>query len=261
MTKEKESILTLKMSNRRQISLLCLIFFLSFYQPVMKALVVYEWGINNPTGSLQTKRPEVELLDARMKAFGLVDVQVLDSTIIVELKYASQDNFMGQNLYGNLRKAYLNEGFARRIVEAQRLLRQKHPGYSLLIYDAARPISVQRSMYASVVNTPNKVYVADGDRGGRHNYGVAVDLTIANGDGTPLDMGSCFDCFGKASHTGSETELIRKGLISPQAAANRALLRGIMKGVGLVPYWREWWHYEEPIKMQEVRCRYPLLDF
>ena len=72
----------------------------------MKALVVYEWGINNPTGSLQTKRPEVELLDARMKAFGLVDVQVLDSTIIVELKYASQDNFMGQNLYGNLRKAY-----------------------------------------------------------------------------------------------------------------------------------------------------------
>lgn len=222
------------------------------------------------TLSAQTSAPDYEAL---MLKAGLVDVQTLDEDIEVLLMYATDDNFIGQNMYGTLRKAYFRPHFAKKIAEAQRLLRKRHPDYSLLIYDAARPISVQRRMRKAVEGTPLKAYVADGARGGRHNYGVAVDLTIIDGNGQILDMGAPFDHFGPEAWIGTDknttlesykayVEQQRKSsIISDEAARNRTLLLEIMDAVGLRPYAKEWWHYQERVSMPRTREIYPLLNF
>lgn len=116
-------------------------------------------------------------------------------------------------------------------------------------------------MYSLVEGTPNQVYVADGARGGRHNYGVAVDVTLLDAAGREADMGTPVDFFGEEAHTGGEAALVAAGKISAVAARNRELLRSVMREAGLVPYRREWWHYEEPMPMPEVRKRFRLLDF
>lgn len=199
----------------------------------------------------------------KMKALGLVRVQDIVPTIRVDLKYNSTDNFVGVNMYQGLADAYLQPHMVQKLQQAQQYL-QKHysAAYRLVIYDAARPLSAQRTMYQQVQGTPNKVYVASPKRGGRHNYGVAVDLSIWNDSiQQALDMGSGFDVFGPVSHVGNEAELVRQKKITPQAKRNRQMLYTVMRKVGLVPYRREWWHYEEPEPMSVVRKKYPLLNF
>lgn len=217
--------------------------------------------------------------DAKMQEYNLVDIRTLNSDILVELKYSTTDNFVGVDMYGDLETAYLERSFANRVVEAQRILQERHPEYTLLIYDAARPISVQRTMRKIVEGTEFQDFVADGTRGGRHNYGVGVDLTIATLDGKPIDMGAGFDDFTEAASVKGTSDnadpstrtlkvykdyingLANRGIISHKAAANRILLVEIMHEAGLYPYRREWWHYEEIISMSTVRSKYKLLDF
>lgn len=217
--------------------------------------------------------------DVMMRQYNLVDITTLDSSIRVDLKYSSTDNFMGLDMYGSLDKAYLERNFANRVVKAQRILQERYPEYTLLIYDAARPISVQRAMRKSVEGTEFKRFVADGTRGGRHNYGVAVDLTIATLDGTPLDMGAGFDDFTVAASVKGTPDnadpstrtpdiyhnyvnaMAERGVISHEAAHNRMLLIEVMHAAGLYPYRNEWWHFEEIISISATREQYKLLDF
>ena len=219
--------------------------------------------------------------DAKMQEYNLVDIQTLSGAedIIVELKYSTTDNFVGKDMYLNLEKAYFTPDFARRVVRAQQILREHYPQYTLLIYDAARPISVQRYMRKLVEGTKFQDFVADGTRGGRHNFGVAVDLTIATMQGIPLDMGAGFDDFTDAAavkgtgdtgdsanrnlkvYTDYINSLVKQGLISAEAAKNRIILVETMLEAGVYPYRREWWHYEELMPMSEVRQKRRLLDF
>ena len=217
--------------------------------------------------------------DAKMRKYGLVNIKDLDKTIIVDLKYSSEDNFVGEDMYGELEDADFEKEFADRVARAQRILQSRHPEYTLLIYDAARPISVQRYMHQLVQGTEFEDFVADGTRGGRHNYGVAVDVTIVHKDGTPLDMGAEFDEFSDAAAVKGTPDtsdpktrsvdvyeayilsLVAQDVISVEAANNRILLIEVMHEAGLVPYRREWWHFEEIMSMSETRNRYQLLDF
>lgn len=219
--------------------------------------------------------------DTKMQEYNLVDVTTLEGggNILVELKYSSTDNFVGEDMYGELNRAYLEISFAQRVVQAAQYLERHHPNYRLLIYDAARPISVQRYMRSVVDGTEFESFVADGSKGGRHNYGVAVDLTIATADGTPLDMGAPFDDFsdiaavkGTPDNSDPTTRTlavyrayaevqVRKGVLTKEAANNRLLLIEVMASADLVPYRREWWHFEELRSMSETRTKYRLLDF
>lgn len=219
--------------------------------------------------------------DAKMNEYKLVDIKTIEGSedILVELKYSTTDNFVGRDMYRDLEKAYFTPDFARKVVRAQQILRQRNPQLTLLIYDAARPISVQRYMRTLVEGTKFQNFVADGTKGGRHNYGVAVDLTIATCEGEPLDMGAGFDDFTDAAavkgtsdtndaanrnmkvYTNYVNNLVARGLISKEAARNRLLLIEVMSEAGLYPYRREWWHYEELAPMSEVRQTRRLLNF
>lgn len=217
--------------------------------------------------------------DLLMAEYGLVDVTTLCDDLFVELRYSTENNFVGRDMYGSLERAYFEPSFAQRIVAAAEELRRRNPELRLLIYDAARPLSVQRTMRRMVEGTSLERFVADGTRGGRHNYGVAVDVTLARLDGTPLDMGAAFDDFTEAAAVKGTPDtaeaasrrpevyrsylqtLLNKGVISREALDNRMLLIEVMHAVGLYPYRREWWHFEELMPMSETRAKYRLLEF
>ena len=130
------------------------------------------------------------------------------------------------------------------LVKAQRLLRQKHPGYSLIVYDAARPMSVQQQMWNVVKGTKRQRYVSNPARGGgMHNYGLAVDISIIDAKGHPLDMGTPFDHLGPLSGITNEASFVKSGKLTAAQRNNRLLLRRVMKSAGFKPLPSEWWHF------------------
>lgn len=213
---------------------------------------------------LHAETPHKDMhIHQKMQRAGLVRVQDIAPGILVDLKYATKNNFMSEAMYGELKDAYLRPHMAKKLKRAQEILEERYnPNYKIIIYDAARPLSVQKKMYKKVQHTPLKVYVAPAHRGGRHNYGVAVDLSIWDTkNNRELEMGGHFDLFDTISHVGEEKQLLAQGKITKENLQNRQLLYTIMREVGLVPYRREWWHYEERESMSVVRKKYVLLDF
>lgn len=182
--------------------------------------------------------------EAKMREMGLVDVQELDSTILVGMIYATADNFMGEVLYTDIHKAFLLPQMAEKVVAAQHALRVEHPELGLLIWDAARPLSVQRKMFHKVAGTPKNIYVSNPKKGpGMHNLGAAVDITIVDSLGNPIPMGTAFDHFGIESHIDKEDQLLASGKITQQEYDNRHLLRRLLSDQGLIPLHSEWWHF------------------
>lgn len=199
--------------------------------------------------------------EAKMRALGLVDITEVDSSIQVHLVYATADNFTGKALYEDVRKAFVLPVVANKLAQAQRALKALHPDYSLMIYDAARPLSVQRQMWEVAKATGQTHYVANPERGnGLHNYGAAVDVTIVDGAGRPLPMGTPFDWFGPEAHITAEGQLVTDGSITETELQNRLLLRKIMTDSGMLTIRSEWWHFE---LMRGARARQELqiLDF
>ncbi|MDR1096662.1 MAG: M15 family metallopeptidase [Tannerella sp.] len=203
----------------------------------------------------------MEDIAVKFEKYGLININKLDSSIKVDLKYASDANFMKTNMYGSLKEAWLRPELAERLAKAQEKLKKYRKDLSLLIFDAARPVSIQRLMYERVKGTPQAVYVADpGNNGGFHNYGMAVDLTVTNEETGNLDMGSDFDFFGEESHAGSEIELYKRKKISLDAVKNRFLLYSFMLEEELFPHPHEWWHYQYHLDEKD-KNRFGLLDF
>ncbi|RGP17895.1 M15 family metallopeptidase [Parabacteroides gordonii] len=205
-------------------------------------------------------RSNAEELDTWLHDRGLVDISVLDSTIRVHLVYATPDNFMGETVYTGITRAWLHPDAAQKLVTAQRLLKKEHPDLTLVVYDAARPMSVQRKMWSLVRGTDKVNYVSNpSNGGGLHNYGMAVDVTILDPAGEPLPMGTPFDFFGEEAHTNNEEALLASGKITRKEFDNRRLLRRIMKSAGFrtIPY--EWWHFNA-CSRTEARQSYPVLD-
>ncbi|MDH6388649.1 MULTISPECIES: M15 family metallopeptidase [unclassified Dysgonomonas] len=202
--------------------------------------------------------PPVSALEQNLIDAGMVCVDDMDSTIRIELKYGTTDNFTGTVLYDSLRRAYLHPLAARKLLEAQRLLKEKHPELSLLVYDAARPVSVQKKMYEKVQNTKFRKYVANPNRTGLHNYGMAVDLTICDKQGTPLDMGTLFDYFGRAAGISEEDALIGANILNKSQVDGRRILRNIMQKAGFFTIRGEWWHFNA-ISLSEAKSGFSVL--
>jgi D-alanyl-D-alanine dipeptidase len=183
--------------------------------------------------------------EEKMKSLGLVDVQTINPAIKVSLAYSGKDNFIGFDVYGCLSKAYLQKEVAIKLSMAQQLLQKEKPGQSLLVWDATRPVIAQKILWDSI-KKPEKikhVYVAHPKRGSIHHYGCAVDLTIADEKGHPLDMGTAYDHFGLTSQPRMERRLQKEGKLSAVQIANRKRLRRIMQKAGFMPISSEWWHF------------------
>lgn len=198
-------------------------------------------------------------LESYLQTKDLVDIHTLDKTIRVDLKYATTDNFTKTILYDNLLNIYLHPVAANKLVKAQKYLKELDPKLSLLVYDAVRPLSVQKKMYKVVQNTPYAAYVANPTRTGLHNYGMAVDLTICDEGGKPLDMGTPFDFFGRAAGINKENELIQQGILTRQQVKNRELLRKVMTQAGFLTIRGEWWHFNA-VPLSEAKRLYKVIE-
>lgn len=175
---------------------------------------------------------------------GLVNIHNYDRSIKVDLVNShKKKNFFNKNFYQGLQKAYLQKSVAQKLAKAQKILKTKHPQYSLLIMDAARPNSVSFKMYEQMKGTKFEKFVANPYKGSLHNYGVAVDLTIVDSKGNQLDMGFTPFYKSKVAIVFSYIFTGRKKLTKVQKE-NRLLLKNIMKQAGFIPLGFEWWHFD-----------------
>lgn len=183
-------------------------------------------------------------LEKRLREQGLVDIAQMDSSIAVRLVYATPYNFVGKRLYTGLNKAFILPQAAQMLLDAKQRLKALRPDLNLLVYDAARPLSVQQQMWDMVKGTEMRDFVANPNNGpGMHNFGAAIDLTLMDCTGQPLPMGSGFDYFGDESRTTDEQTLVDEGRITPRELENRLLLRRVMTEAGFTTITEEWWHF------------------
>ncbi len=179
------------------------------------------------TGEPGNKQTEPQVIN------GLVRVQDVDPNIIVELRYATEDNFTGKVVYPN-GICVLRESTAQKLANASKELTER--GYRIKVWDAYRPIYVQRIFYEIV---PDSRFVANPDKGGsKHNRGTAVDVTLVDMEGNELEMPSGFDDFtGKGSRNNKD--------ISENAKRNVEMLTNVMVKNGFTTISTEWWHYND----------------
>lgn len=209
---------------------------------------------------LRNEIPADTETEKRMRAMGMVDIQEVDASIRVHLVYATPDNFVGKTLYRDIHKAFMQPETARRLTIAQQRLKALRPDLGLMVYDAARPMSVQQEMWNQVRGTDKRIFVSNPKNGGGlHNYGAAVDLTIADSSGQPLSMGSDFDYFGDEARPDREEAMLRQGRISESDLTNRRLLRRVMTGAGFKVLPTEWWHFNL-MSRPEAREKLQVID-
>lgn len=163
----------------------------------------------------------------------LTDLQALIPDAVLDIRYATADNLTGRPLYP-FPAAFLRRPAAERLATAAASLRAAK--LRLVIYDAYRPLSAQKALWAA---KPDPRYVADPAKGSSHNRGGAVDLGLADDSGKPLPMPSGFDEFGPRAHHGA------KG-VEPEARRNARVLKAALEKAGFVSLKEEWWHYRDP---------------
>jgi D-alanyl-D-alanine dipeptidase len=179
----------------------------------------------------------------------LVDVQRVDSTILVELRYATANNFTGAKLPGyEGNRAYLRGEAAAALALANADLRLE--GYGVKIWDAYRPVRATEAMVQWAQRTGRTDLLRDGyiAARSRHNLGAAVDLTLVNAKtGQEIPMGTPFDMFSRAAWTKNASGVIAK---------NRQKLKTVMERQGFVNYPNEWWHFSydvpSPVRFDRV---------
>lgn len=159
-----------------------------------------------------------------------VDISELDTSFILDFKYATNDNFLNESVY-DCGKCFLRYKTALALIAAQKEFLSL--GYSIRLFDCFRPHDVQKKMFKLL---PNPNYVASPEKGSVHNRGAAVDLTLETLDGKVLDMGTDFDHFGPESS-------IHYAQLSNEVLHNRGMLLEVMKKNGFEPIQSEWWHF------------------
>ena len=174
-----------------------------------------------------------------------VDLAALDPTLRLDVRYATDRNFLGTPLYPEAR-AFLRAPVAQALLRAHRALAPE--GLGLLVFDAYRPWSVTKRMWE--LTPPDKRgFVARPERGSNHNRGCALDVSLYTlADGREVEMPSVYDEMSPraASAYAGGTE---------EARARRDRLRQALAAEGFVVERHEWWHFNHRT------CRgYPLVD-
>lgn len=192
---------------------------------------------------------------------GLMVVNSDSASIKVNLRYSTTDNFIGKDVYGDLEEAYLQPEALSKLYKAAEYLNELHPELRLLIWDAARPRRIQQVLWDQVeIPLPERAqYVANPETGSIHNYGAAIDLTLADSLGNPLDMGTDYDDFNEVAHIDKEQELIENKLLTELQVKNRIILRSVMTKAGFIPVRTEWWHFDA-FSRTETKSRFKIVE-
>jgi serine beta-lactamase-like protein LACTB len=216
---------------------------------VEAASVVFERrkldGEDGSTFKIKPLRPVAELRKAALAArppvekgafrkSELVDLEKLDRSIKLDIRYASTNNFLSTPFYQSA-KAYMQKPAALALVRVHKKLAKS--GYGLLVFDAYRPWSVTK-MFWDATPPDKRIFVANPAEGSRHNRGCAVDLTLyERKTGKPVQMVGGFDEMSDRSYPDylGGTSLQRY---------HRDLLRKAMGTEGFTVYEAEWWHFD-----------------
>jgi len=165
----------------------------------------------------------------------LVDVQSVDSTIRVDLRYATAKNFTGAPLPGyEGPRALLRQEAATALGRVQARLRRV--GLGLRVFDAYRPLRATLAMADWAERAGRKDLFESGFIGRRswHNLGVAVDVTLVDLEtGTQVPVGATFRSTG-ASPTSNSTG---RALRYPE------ILVRTMESEGFSTLDQVWWHF------------------
>lgn len=165
---------------------------------------------------------------------GLVNVKDVIPTILLDIRYATTNNFTNQVIYKSA-QCYLRPDVAQALLNVQNELQPM--GYGLKIWDAYRPLSAQWKLWNIV---PDERYVSDPRKGGRHTRATAVDVTLISlEDGSELEMPTEFDDFTEKAwrtYEGSD--------VSDQARTNMKFLESVMEKQGFKGLETEWWHFD-----------------
>ncbi len=164
--------------------------------------------------------------------------------VAVELRYATTHNFVRRDMYAGYDCAWLHRDAADALTHVAANLRAVRPDLRLLVLDALRPQRVQELMWDSLDGTELRQYLAPPDHGSIHSFGMAVDVTLIDGEGRELDMGTPFDDLTERSHPALELELLQRGEITAVQIANRQILRNAMTANGWQGISTEWWHFD-----------------
>ena len=176
----------------------------------------------------------------QLNAAGLVEPVLAAPTLVLDIRYATTNNFTGQKVYPSAR-CFLRADISKRLANVQALLRRQ--GLGLKIYDCYRPFSVQEIFWRIMPDNryvleplrKNGVYV----KSSRHNSGAAVDVTLVDAQGHELPMPTGYDNFSEAAHRDSKKA-------SAEARRNSELLEQAMTAQGFLPLDTEWWHFDGP---------------
>ena len=180
-----------------------------------------------------------------LKNKNFVDVKILDTTLKIDIRYSTVNNFLGVDLYGDFNKCYLNEEVANKLLVAHKFLKDTFPQYLFIIFDGVRPKEIQQVMW-DLIKIPEKEkpkYLSNPKYGSLHNFGAAVDLSIIDGTGKELDMGTPYDSFDELAYPIMEKQMLKKGLLTEIQINNRKLLRRVMDSAGFFNIQTEWWHF------------------
>tara|TARA_A200000113_G_scaffold538_1_gene551 strand:+ start:4118 stop:6460 length:2343 start_codon:yes stop_codon:yes gene_type:complete len=193
----------------------------------------------SPVKPIEILRKEAEnsnppMGNSESEKFDLVEIKNIDRSIKYDIRYASENNFMGSKFY-KTSNAFLQRPAAEALKRVNEKLRSY--GFGLLIHDAYRPWYVTK-MFWDATPVDKKIFVANPQNGSRHNRGCAVDLTLYElSTGNPVEMISGYDEFTDRAfpyYYGGTTK--QRWL--------RDLLRENMESEGFRVYEYEWWHFD-----------------
>jgi len=180
----------------------------------------------------------------------LVDINDIDSSIRVDIHYATTNNFTGKILTGyEANRCFLLPQTAEKLHNAQNELKEK--GLSIIVYDCYRPVSATEEMVNWAKESGNEkllgVYISSRSK---HNTGNTIDLAVIDVlTGKQLDLGK-YDEFSEKAWTRNST--------SEEQKANRQMLKNILEKHGLTNYWREWWHFQDNEVDATERFNFPI---
>ncbi len=184
----------------------------------------------------QAKEPAKPAEDTRAvtvrAGHDFVDVKAHIPTVLVELPYATENNFFKKRFYKSNR-CLLRRSVAERLAKVQAELSAQ--GLGIKVWDGYRPRSVQYEFWKVL---PDPRYVGDPKQGSRHNRGAAVDLTFVDlATGKELEMPTGYDDFSPKAAADFK-------LASPTAMKNRTVLQQVMTRHGFEIFPSEWWHFD-----------------